>query len=99
VLRQAVDCLSTTGFCALVGMTPLGTEVKLDMNGILFGRGLRGVIEGEAVPQIFIPQMIELYRQGRFPIDRLVTYYDFKDINQAVEDLEKGKVLKGVLKM
>jgi len=99
VLRQAVDCLSTTGFCALVGMTPLGTEVKLDMNGILFGRGLRGVIEGEAVPQIFIPQMIELYRQGRFPIDRLVSYYDFKDINQAVEDLEKGKVLKGVLKM
>ena len=69
------------------------------MNGILFGRGLRGVIEGEAVPQIFIPQMIELYRQGRFPIDRLVSYYDFKDINQAVEDLEKGKVLKGVLKM
>jgi aryl-alcohol dehydrogenase len=99
VLRQAVDCLSTTGMCGLLGMTPLGTEVKLDMNGMLFGRGLKGIIEGDSVPQTFIPKMIELYKQGRFPIDRLVTYYDFKDINQAVEDLENGKVLKGILKM
>lgn len=99
VLRQAVDCLSTTGMCGLVGMTPLGTEAKLDMNGLLFGRSVKGIIEGDAVPQIFIPQMIELYQQGRFPIDKLVTYYDFDDINKAVEDMEKGKILKGILKM
>ncbi len=99
VLRQAVDSLSTTGICGLVGMTPLGTEVKLDMNGLLFGRGLKGIIEGDAVPQIFIPKMIELYQQGRFPIDKLVTYYDFDNINIAVKDMEAGKILKGVLKM
>ena len=99
VLRQAVDCLRITGVCGVIGATPLGTEVKLDINSIMFGRTVRGIIEGDAVPQLFIPEMIELYKQGRFPIDRLVTYYDLKDINQAVEDMAQGKVIKAILKM
>jgi len=99
VTRQAVDSLCTTGVCGLIGAAPLGSEAKIDMNMVLFGRTLRGIIEGDAIPQKFIPELIELYRQGRFPIDKMVTYYDFKDINQAVEDLEKGKVIKGIIKM
>jgi aryl-alcohol dehydrogenase len=99
VTRQAVDCLRTTGLCGLIGAAPMGSEVKIDMNMILFGRTLRGIIEGDAIPQKFIPEMIELYRQGRFPIDKMMTYYDFKDINKAVEDLEKGKIIKGIVTM
>jgi len=99
VTRQAIDCLRTTGVCGLIGAAPMGTEVNVDMNTILFGRALRGIIEGDAIPTVFIPKLIELYKQGRFPIDRLVTFYDFKDINKAIEDLEKGKILKGILRM
>lgn len=99
VVRQAVDCLRVTGICGLVGAAPMGTEVSVDMNNILFGRALRGVIEGDAIPEVFIPKLIELYRQGRFPFDRLVKYYDFKDINQCIEDLEKGKIFKGILRI
>jgi aryl-alcohol dehydrogenase len=47
---------------------------------------------------VLIPLLIELHRQGRFPFDRLVTFYDFADINQAVEDSEKGIVLKPVVR-
>jgi aryl-alcohol dehydrogenase len=67
------------------------------MNGILFGRSLRGIIEGDSVPDVFIPRLIDLYKQGRFPFDKLVTYYDFEVINKAVEDTEQGKVIKAVL--
>ncbi len=98
VLRQAVDCLRIPGVCGLVGAAPLGTEVALDMNTVLFGRTLRGIIEGDSVPQVFIPQLIELWRAGRFPFDRLVKYYDLNDINQAVADSESGVVLKPILK-
>jgi aryl-alcohol dehydrogenase len=97
VLRQAVDCLTLTGVCGLIGVAPLGTEVAIDMNSILFGRTLRGIIEGDSVPDVFIPRMIELYRQGRFPIDRLITQYALKDIEKAVHDTESGKVVKAVL--
>ncbi len=99
VFRQAVDCISVTGMCGLIGMTPMGTEVSFDMNGLLFGRNVKGVIEGDSVIDVFIPRLIDLYLQGSFPFDRLITYYDFADLNKAVEDLEKGKVFKGIVKM
>ena len=97
VFRQAVDSLTLTGICGLVGAAPLGTEVCLDMNSIFFGRTVRGIIEGDSIPDIFIPQMIELYNQGRFPFDRLITFYSLDEINKAAEDSEKGRVLKPVL--
>ena len=97
VFRQAVDSLTVTGVCGLVGASPLGTEVTLDMNSIMFGRTVKGVIEGESVPDLFIPTLLELFRQGRFPIDKLVTFYPLNDIEKAVKDSEAGTVVKAVL--
>ncbi len=77
-----------------------GTEVALDVNNILvFGRVVRGIVEGESVPELFIPALLELWRVGRFPVDRLMTYYDFDQINQAAHDAETGKTIKPVLGM
>lgn len=98
VVRQAVDCLRLTGTCGVIGVAPLGTEVTLDVASILFGRTVRGIIEGDSVPDIFIPQLIELWRQGRFPFDKLITFYRLADINEAVRASERGEVLKAVLR-
>jgi len=99
VFRQAVDSLKVRGQCGLVGAPPMGTEVSFDMNSILFGRTVRGIIEGDSVPDVFIPRLIDLYQQGRFPIDKLVSFYDLKDINQAAEDSENGTVIKPIIRM
>ena len=100
VLRQAVDALAPLGTCGLVGAAPLGTEVSLDMNNILIpGRTVRGIVEGDSIPAVFIPQVIELYDKGRFPFDRLIEFYDLEEINQAAEDSEEGSVLKPVLRI
>lgn len=98
VLRQAIEALRQTGVCGLIGAAALGTEVTLDMNNILFGRTLRGIIEGDSIPEVFIPRMIELWRQGLFPFDSLITFYPQDEINQAVLDSEHGKVLKAVVR-
>jgi aryl-alcohol dehydrogenase len=86
MLRQAVDCLSQSGVCGHVGATAPGTEVTLDMSTLLFSRQIRGVVEGDSVPQVFIPQLIELYRQGRFPFDRMITTYPLSEINTAIKE-------------
>jgi len=99
VLRQAVDSLPRLGVCGLLGVVAPGTEVSLDMDLIMNGRTVRGIIEGDAIPDLFIPKLIELYGQGRFPFDRLITFYPFDEINQAVEDMEKGRVIKPVLRL
>ena len=99
VLRQAVDVLARLGVCGLLGVVPPGTEVSLDMDLIMNGRTVRGVLGGDAIPDLFIPKMIELYSQGRFPFDKLIRFYPFDDINKAVEDMEKGLVIKPILKL
>jgi aryl-alcohol dehydrogenase len=97
VVRQAVDCLRLTGVCGVIGVAPLGTEVALDMNGILFGRTVRGIIEGDSIPQNFIPLLVDLYADGRFPFDRLIKTFPLERIEDAVKASESGKVLKAVL--
>lgn len=99
VLRQAVECLHVRGICGSIGLPPAGTEVTLDMLSILFGRTLKGIIEGDSVPDIFINRLITLQRQGRFPIERLMTHYPFADINEAVKATEEGVALKAILHM
>jgi len=100
VLQQAVYCTGPGGVCGLIGAPPFGTEVRLDMNQILaMGRSLRGIVEGQSVPDVFLPRLIELWRQGRFPIERIMTHYPFEKIEQAAQDAEDGKVVKPVLRM
>ena len=62
-------------------------------------RTVRGNIEGESIPYVILPRLIELWRQGRFPIDRLITHYDFDEIDTAAHDAENGRVIKPVLRM
>ena len=99
VLRQAVDVLPRCGVCGLLGVVPPGTEVSLDMDALMNGRTVKGIIEGDAIPELFIPRLIELYSQGRFPFDHLITFYPFDKINRAVEDMEAGRVIKPVLRL
>ena len=61
------------------------------------GRKVLSVIQGDAVPQQFIPKLIRLYRQGRFPFDKLVKYYPFRQINRAIADSKRGSTIKPVL--
>lgn len=97
VFRQAVDSLNQGGTCGLIGAAAPGTEASIDMSALLFGRSVRGIIEGDSVARIFIPRLVELYKQGRFPFDKLIKTYPFEEINQAVEDSEQGRTLKPVL--
>ncbi len=100
VARQAVDALAPLGTCAIVGLGPAGTEVGIDMTGLLIpGRTVTGVTEGDSRPDEFIPQLLELHRQGRFPFDRLVGTYSLDEINEACEDSEAGRVIKPVLQL
>ncbi|GAA4383341.1 NAD(P)-dependent alcohol dehydrogenase [Actinomadura verrucosospora] len=95
VVSTAVASLRTTGVCGLVGVG--AAEYRLDANLLLMGRTVKGIIEGDAVPHTFIPRMIEMWRQGRFPFDRLVTAYPLAQINEAEADTTSGKVVKPVL--
>lgn len=100
ILRQAVDSLGLRGTVCQIGAPALGREEKIDVNDLLLAnKTITGVVEGDSIPRVFIPQLIELYKQGKFPFDKLIKFYDFAEINQAVEDSKNGSTIKPVIKM
>jgi aryl-alcohol dehydrogenase len=97
MLGMAVEALAPTGTAAMIGAAHHGTQASIDMASLLNGRVVRGVVQGDAVPQLFIPKLIALYRAGKFPFDRLVQYYEFEDIERAFEDSKQGRTIKPIL--
>jgi aryl-alcohol dehydrogenase len=100
MLQLAVGALAPLGTAVQIGGAPAGAVAPIDVNALLVGgRSVRGTNQGDSVPQRFIPQLVEMYRAGVFPIDRLVRVYDFAEINEAASDSATGEVVKPVLRM
>jgi aryl-alcohol dehydrogenase len=60
---------------------------------------VRGVVQGDSVPQEFIPKLVDLIMAGKFPIERMIKSYDFADINRAAQESSAGIAIKPVLRM
>lgn len=100
VIRQAVESLAPRGTCGICGASPGGTEVSLDVLHLMTaGRKIRGIVEGDSAPDVFIPALIDLHLQGRFPFDKLVSLYPFEQINEAIQDAESGQAVKAIVRM
>ena len=99
VVASALDSLAMTGTIVIAGAAPAGTRTSLDMTALLNGRAVRGTIQGDADARKLVPHLIELYEQGRFPVDRLVSSYPFAEIQRAIADMENGRVIKPILRM
>jgi aryl-alcohol dehydrogenase len=95
VILSAINALRVTGTCGLLGV-PLG-EMAFNPGIIALGKTVTGIIEGDAVPHRTIPALIELWKQGRFPFDRLVTTFPLERINEAEQAMARGEVVKPVL--
>ena len=61
------------------------------------GRRILGVSEGDSDPQVFLPQLVDLFDQGRLPVDRLIRHYRFEEIERAAADARSGVTIKPVL--
>ncbi|MBV6823263.1 NAD(P)-dependent alcohol dehydrogenase [Pseudomonas sp. PD9R] len=100
VLRQAIDALTTLGTCGIVGATKMGTEVAFNINDVMIpGKRIMGIVQGDVVANAFIPKLVDLYLQGRFPFDKLCKFYEFDEVNQAMADSERGVTIKPILRM
>ncbi|VEA72555.1 Aryl-alcohol dehydrogenase [Serratia rubidaea] len=78
-----------------------GTLALLTGGGVVkfsHDRRILSVIQGDAVPQQFIPYLIEQWRNGRFPFERLLRFYPFTAINQALAAAQRGEAIKAVIR-
>ena len=97
VVQQAVEVLRSPGTCATLGLQGPRNDTVINQGHLLLGRALVGVIEGDADPHTFIPELTRLWQAGKFPFDELVRVYPFDAINDALADAAAGAVLKPVI--
>jgi len=99
VVRQAADCVGMLGTCILIGGAPAGAELTLDHISTLWGKRVVGILGGGGRSGELIPALMELYEQGRFPIDRLVEYFELDSIGAALDASYAGAVVKPIIRM
>lgn len=99
-LNTGVSCLGQGGVIGIVSAPPSGAPFPFSTRGLFERVGkLQCIVQGSSVPQKFLPRLLRLHEQGRFPYDRLVTAYEFAAINEALADIKSGKAIKPVLVM
>ena len=100
LIEQGVEALRQRGAAAILGASRPDATIQLPANAFMQScKTLMGVVEGNSVPDVVIPQLLDLYMQGRFPFDRLVRFYDFDQINQAAADAESGAAIKPIIRI
>ena len=98
VVNATMNCLGSHGVFGIVGVCPPGTPVPGDLSTVItFGHTIKGIIEGDSDPDVFIPEMIEYYKQGRLPFDKLIRTYPLSEINKAIAEQHHGDCVKVVL--
>jgi len=96
VILAAVESLATHGTASVI--TSTGAPVTVPPGALLLkGRSLRGSMGGHINPTVFIPRLLDLHRQGRFPVERLVRNYPFAELATAIADSHSGATIKPVL--
>lgn len=92
----ALNALSYTGKLMLAAGN---LKLEIVTGAILGAKTVMGVNEGNSNPKVFIPQLLEYYKAGKFPIDKLISFYKFEEINEAFEASHQGSTIKAVMRV
>jgi S-(hydroxymethyl)glutathione dehydrogenase/alcohol dehydrogenase len=97
---QAIQILDKGGDAYLIGMQKPGTVLDIDpMADLLMSqKSIHGVYMGSSNAKLDIPLYADLYLQGRFNLDDLVSQtIPLEEINEGYEELRKGGVARSVI--
>lgn len=99
VVQTALANLGNHGAMGLVGIPKTAdAAISVPIGALLVsGQRIMGIIEGDSDPQSFIPELLDHYKAGRFPFDRLIKTFPLADINKAIAAQARGECVKAVL--
>lgn len=97
-IEAALGYLDWAGSLVILGVTPFGTGIEFLPEALFLDRSILGCRYGASRPQRDIPRFASLYLAGKFMLDELVTQvYPMDSIDEVFEDMEAGRLARGVL--
>lgn len=100
VIAQAFNCIRPGGLLVIAGMPAFTDIIPIPAVQFMFGKTITATIQGDIVAPVDIPRYVDLFMEGRLPIDKLITRtYKLEEINEAFDALKRGEVIRSVIKM
>ena len=97
MIRAAVAAVHSEGVVVLIAAGRTGAVADIPLRDLIVGRQVRGAVEGDSVPQLLIPRLLELWRAGQFPVEALVSTFAATDLDDAMRAMRLGQVVKPVV--
>jgi S-(hydroxymethyl)mycothiol dehydrogenase len=97
--RQAFYARDLAGTVVLVGVPTPEMQLTVPLLDV-FGRGgaLKSSWYGDCLPERDFPALLELYRDGRLPLDAFVSErIGLGDVEEAFATMARGEVLRSVV--
>lgn len=99
VIEQSVNMIANRGRIGLIGV-PGSLEAVLPVPLVQWltqGGTLRGIVEGDSVPDEFLPRLVGWHKEGKLPLEVFSKTYPISQINEAIADAHSGKAVKAIL--
>jgi S-(hydroxymethyl)mycothiol dehydrogenase len=97
--RQAFDARDLAGTVVLVGVPNPSMVLEIPLIEV-FGHGgsTKSSWYGDCLPERDFPLLVDLWQQGRFPLDRFVSERTgLDDVEEAFHKMARGEVLRSVV--
>lgn len=98
-VRPGFSGLNKGGTALLIGITPPDAKAILDTSLFVGNRSFTRTSGGDCKPDRDFPIFLRWVREGKLKLELLITNrYKLEQINEAVDDLEHGRILgRGIL--
>lgn len=98
LIAEGVKMTGFKGKILQVGTAPETAALTIPIHEFMVsGRQFMGVVEGDVVPQEYLPNLISWVKEGRLPLERIVKYYKAEEFEAAIRDMQSGQTVKPVI--
>lgn len=100
-IEQAFESVRREGgLCVFASHPPQGTRISLDPFEMICGKQIIGSWGGASDPDRDIPIYAALYRDGKLPLEKLITHrYRLDEADKALDDLEQNAVVRPLIEI
>jgi len=93
VIEFGYNIVKPQGKVVLVGVPKKGNNINIFSLPMHFGKSIIGSHGGEAIPEVDIPRINNLYLENRINFKKLISKtYNLNEINTAISDIRNGFV-------
>jgi len=99
LIEAGIEFTRSGGKYIQVGVAPLDYHLStVNLFALMVtGKQIMGAIEGKVLPTEFVPKMIQWYREGKLPLEKMTKLLPAEEFESALHGMHDGTMVKPIL--